>query len=273
MGDSLPGMQTHETGSYKISDLPEVAALEQRRLLALGRARDPISIALLERIGVAEGWNCLEVGGGGGSLAHWLAQRVGTSGSVLSTDLDLRFHGEPLPNLELRRHDITRDPLPPAHFDLVHARALLQHVPERERALDRMLDALRPGGWILLEDSDFTPFEQQPRPAAFAAVSDAMTQGSLRSRDWDRFVGRRLLAWLRARGLREVQAEGHVWTMRGGQDSAEWYVLAMEYAGANLVRAGALAAATVAQALREARDPDFALLSPLALACWGRKAS
>ncbi len=271
MAGEPPQSESHASGSYRIADSPEAAARETLRLQTYGRLRDPVSIGILERIGVAPGWRCLEVGGGAGSLACWLAERVGETGAVLSTDLDLRFHRTPPANLELRRHDITSDPLPAEHFDLVHARALLQHVPERERAVGRMLEALRPGGWILLEDSDFTPFEQQPRPAAFAALSDAMTQLSLRARDWDRHVGRKLLAWLRGHGLEEARAEGRVWTMRGGEDSAEWYVLAMESAGAGLARAGALPQATVAEALREARDPGFAILSPLSISAWARK--
>ena len=66
---------------------------------------------------LALGWHCLEVGGGGGSIARWLSERVGPAGRVLVTDIDTRFL-EPvnLPNLEVLRHDITRDPLPDGAF-------------------------------------------------------------------------------------------------------------------------------------------------------------
>jgi hypothetical protein len=40
------------------------------------------------------------------------------------------------------RHDIARDPLPNRAFDLIHARLVLIHVLERERALERMAEAL-----------------------------------------------------------------------------------------------------------------------------------
>lgn len=50
-------------------------------------------------------------------------------------------------------------------FDLVHARALLCHLPEREQALDRMLGAVRPGGWILVEEPDYV---------SVAIVADAL---------------------------------------------------------------------------------------------------
>ena len=43
---------------------------------------------------------------------------------------------------------------PPTELDLVHARLVLTHVPQREAALTSMIAALRSGGWILVEDAD-----------------------------------------------------------------------------------------------------------------------
>src|SRR5262249_10348811 len=79
-----------------------------------------------EAPGVGRGWRCLEVGGGAGSIAAWLCERVGSDGYVLATDLEttlletLRY-----PNLEVRRHDIVVDPLPTGQFDLIHTRWVL----------------------------------------------------------------------------------------------------------------------------------------------------
>jgi hypothetical protein len=39
--------------------------------------------AYLTTVGVAGGWRCLELGGGNGSIAEWLAARSGASGSVM----------------------------------------------------------------------------------------------------------------------------------------------------------------------------------------------
>ena len=68
----------------------------------------------LETTGISPGWRCLEVGGGSGSVAAWMAERVGPSGRVLVTDVDPRFM-ERSPrrrpaNMEVRRHDIGADP-------------------------------------------------------------------------------------------------------------------------------------------------------------------
>lgn len=263
--------ETHQSGSYKVSRDARIAAGERERLASLARLRDPYSIQVFERIGIRDGWRCLEVGGGSGTLAGWLAERVAPKGSVLSTDVDLRFHAPAQGNLEVRQHDITRDPLPQDTFDLVHARAVLQHLAAKEEALDRMIAAAKPGGWIVVEDGDFRVMEEQERPPHFAAVSDAMTRMTGQIRDWDRYFGRRLLGLFQARGLEDVVAEGHVWTMRGGSDGAEWYVKAMEYGGPGLVAGGFVSQEQAQGALREARSPDFAILSPLAVIARGRK--
>jgi ubiquinone/menaquinone biosynthesis C-methylase UbiE len=116
------------------------------RFSALGALFDPGTIRHLTELGVAEGWHCLEVGAGGGSIATWLCDRVGAAGHVVATDIDPRFlDAVGSPNLELRRHDIASDPLPEAAFDLVHARLVLVHLPERDAALRRIVRALKPG--------------------------------------------------------------------------------------------------------------------------------
>src|SRR5262245_7876226 len=77
----------------------------------------------LETTGIGPGWRCLEVGGGSGSAAAWMAERVGPSGYVLVTDLDPRLMESAarckFANMEVRRHDIGTDPLPEAAFDLI----------------------------------------------------------------------------------------------------------------------------------------------------------
>src|SRR5215207_1546091 len=84
------------------------------RWLCWRRPSTPGTVARLEKLGVREGWHCLEVGAGRSSIADWLCRRVGPQGHVLATDLDVRFveAGVPHTNLEVRRHDIRFDPLP-----------------------------------------------------------------------------------------------------------------------------------------------------------------
>ena len=81
---------------------------------------------------------------------------MGSTGRVVAVDLDPRFlDGHGRANLDVRKHDILTDPLEEAAFDLAHARAVLEHIPDRQRALERMISAVRPGGWLVLEAVDF----------------------------------------------------------------------------------------------------------------------
>lgn len=102
----------------------------RQRLRLLEAGADSSTIRHLEVLGVAPGWRCLEVGGGGGSIAEWLCQRTGPEGHVVATDFNTRFlDALDLPNLEIRQHNIATDPLEEAAFDLVHTRAVLMHIP------------------------------------------------------------------------------------------------------------------------------------------------
>jgi len=128
--------------TYVLDNASEQAA---RRFASLEACYDPVTIRQLGQVGVSPGWSCLEVGGGGGSIARWLAERVGPSGRVVVTDIDARWLDFKHPNIELREHNIATDELEWGAFDLVHERLVLIHLPERERALRRMIDALSPG--------------------------------------------------------------------------------------------------------------------------------
>src|SRR6516165_794924 len=83
---------------------------EDDRLELLEQLFDPGSREWRHR--VQPGWRCLEVGAGRGSMAAWLADRVGPTGRVVATDVDLTYLSRlEAANLEVRRHDILEDPL------------------------------------------------------------------------------------------------------------------------------------------------------------------
>src|SRR5207244_9212343 len=84
-----------------------------QRFTSLEILYDPWTIRHLEATGIGLGWQCWEVGAGGGSIAAWLAERCGPSGHVLVTDVDPRFlvEGASLaqPTIEIQCHDIVAD--------------------------------------------------------------------------------------------------------------------------------------------------------------------
>ena len=83
-------------------------------------------------------------------MAAWLAEKVGPTGHVVTTDVDLGYLRRlNLPNLEVVEHNILEDPLEPlgpGSFDLVCSRLMLFHlVGRQELAIRRMVECLRPG--------------------------------------------------------------------------------------------------------------------------------
>jgi ubiquinone/menaquinone biosynthesis C-methylase UbiE len=188
---------------------------ERERLALLQRYYDPKTIAKLICIGVAPGWNCLDVGAGAGSVAQWLAGRVGVNGSVLAIDLDTALL-EPLASrtLSVRRQDIRREELPKS-LDLVHARLVLEHIPEYEDALQRMVDALCPGGWLLLTDVDFRSIRLSEPDPAFDRVASAFVE-STQAVGCNTQLGPELPSMCEKAGLTDVAAESWQTYARGG---------------------------------------------------------
>ena len=170
----------------------------------------------MERLGIANGWHCWEVGVGGPSIPTWLAGRVGPSGRVVATDIDIRWAERTKEaNVEVLEHDVAHDEPPPGGFDLVHERLVLIHLPEREEALARMVAALRPGGWLLVEDFDSVmqpaacPDEVGPEQRLANKVRRGLRE-LLTERGADLMLGRRLPRLLRDAGLEDVAADAYL---------------------------------------------------------------
>ncbi|MFJ3642268.1 methyltransferase [Streptomyces sp. NPDC090108] len=176
---------------------------------------DPTTFRHLERLGVGAGWRCWEVGAGGTSVVTWLAKRTGPTGKVVATDIDTsRLAAAARPPVEVRTHDVGAEEPPGEGFDLVHARLVLVHVPDRDRALRSMVKALRPGGRLLIEDADpalqplLCPDEHGPEQQ----LANRLRQGFrklLADRGADLSYGRRLPRLLREAGLRQVEADAY----------------------------------------------------------------
>ncbi|HEX8994722.1 MAG TPA: methyltransferase [Ktedonobacterales bacterium] len=252
---------------------------EQRsRLDALEAWFDPGTMRHLVALGVGPGWRCLEVGAGGGSIATWLSERVGPDGSVLATDLDTRFLDaltDGRPNLVVRRHDLLADPLPADTFDLIHARFVLEHLPDRMEALHHLVPALRPGGWLCVESTDSSSWLPDPsaNPADVALFSrwTAAFQALCLQAGGDANAGRWLTGELRAAGLAHIGAEGRVYMVQGGSPEAEVWRLTASQVSERIVAAGLLSVEDMARTVELMRNPSFHWMEALVMAGWGQR--
>lgn len=224
---------------------------------------------------VTPGKRCLEVGAGSGSIATWMGERVGAEGHVLATDINIRFlDGLAAPNVEVRAHDITTDPLDRDAFDVIHTRLVLVHLPDREAVLRRLVEALRPGGWLVLEE--FESLSMKPDPASFPSETlfktlDAMW-ANMGSRGADVQFGRKLPPLLEGQGLVDVAADGYVTRFQGGTAGARLMRANFMQTRDALFATGRITEAEFEADLARLEDPDVSWPSSVMWTVRGRKA-
>ena len=248
-------------------------ANERGRLDALEGLADPGTIRHLTALGVRPGLLCLEVGGGGGSIARWLAEKVAPDGRVVVTDLNTK-HLDPLKSdvVEVRQHNIVTEELEEGVYDLVFSRLVLEHIPERLDVLAKMVRALKPGGWLFIESVDsMSVLPVSDFGYELHEKSQSVRLAEFRSGGLDTFFGRKQPGALRAAGLVDIGNEGRVWVMEAGSPGAEWLRLSMTQVRARLVGANKLTDEELDEELRNLTHPDFLGLSPTIMAAWGRK--
>lgn len=132
-----------------------------RGVIELGLRNDvyrrPLATAL-DRLGLREGWTCVDVGAGGGDVSVALADVVGRDGRIYAVDND------PLARDEVARAAAERgaqviaitqaaeELTLPEQVDLAFCRFLLLHVVDPLTALKRMVKVVRAGGWLVAQE-------------------------------------------------------------------------------------------------------------------------
>jgi SAM-dependent methyltransferase len=240
------------------------------RLAGIEATWDPGTRELLDALGVGPGWRCLEAGAGGGSIAAWLADRVGPEGSVLATDLDTT-HIDQLAGgvLEVRSHDLRRDDLPTESFDLVHERSVVSWLGE-SGALERLVGSLAPGGWLLMEDFDWAICGTADGEPVVAKAYEAIIS-LLEGVGYDRHFGRTLLQRLERSGLEDAASRGRSYVLRGGSPGTAFDRFSILAHRDALVASGALTEQELEEMIRYLDDPSKLVLTPVLYAAWGRK--
>ncbi|MCT9084646.1 class I SAM-dependent methyltransferase [Streptomyces fulvoviolaceus] len=247
------------------------------RFSLLESSYDAVSRRQIESAGLAPGWRCLEVGGGGGSLGDWLGERVGPQGEVTVTDIEPRWAEERSrpAHVRLLRHDIVRDPLPGDGYDLIHARLVLVHLPQRLEVLDRLVSALRPGGRLLLEDFDcsWTPVLAAPDEAAvalFARVQSAL-MAHLEKAGVDLVWGTRAFRAMVRAGLEDVRATTHAASWHGGGAAGIGLHRVDVEQAADGLRAEGVTDAELDRFYALSRNPEFVVNSYALVSTQGRR--
>lgn len=264
------GVQTAQAAEYVFDNVSKNAGAQYRELW---RVYEENTIRHIEQRGIDKGWSCLEVGGGGGSIASWLCARVGVRGRVLATDLDPRFLQElSYENLEVRRHDIRTEGLPKGEFNLAHARLVLIHLPDREVALRRIIDALKPSGWIVVEEFDALTFLPDPAVSPGEVnmrVRQAFVE-ALTARGVDLHCGRLLAHELKANGLVQIGVEATASLWGGKSSGTRLMRLHFEEMREAMVSSGLISPVEFDADLKRIDQEDFLMPSPMMWTAWGQ---
>jgi 2-polyprenyl-3-methyl-5-hydroxy-6-metoxy-1,4-benzoquinol methylase len=246
-------------------------AAERDRLEAHAALWDSFTFRQLEQTGIDDGWCCLEIGAGTGSVASWMVDRVGAHGHVVATDIETRWLA-PSTNLEVRHHNIVDDPVDRSGYDLIHARLVLEHLPQRRAVLTKLVDGLRPGGWLVVEDYDLRTISVTVPPSdSWSAMAGAMIS-VLDAAGVDPYFGATLHSELRSEGLIEVVAEGIVHCVPTDQLGAS-FLPVIEQLGERLLETGVVTVAQLDEVVADMRHGgrNRVAYTPILIAARGRR--
>ena len=206
---------------------------EIERLRAIEAIFDPRTQSHLEATGDWAGRLCLEVGAGAGSIAAWMASRAGPTGRVTAVDVRTRFLAPLGSSVDVVEGDIRKLDLASPGFDVSHARYVVIHNTGAPEVLDAIVGLTKPGGWILIEEPDFSVARPLAGPAALVRAFEQVCLAidrTFAAHGLDHAFGRRLPALLDERGVEIVAVDHEAPAVPGGTPIANM----MSLSGAQL---------------------------------------
>jgi SAM-dependent methyltransferase len=249
----------------------DASTLEYQRLDLMSKILDPWTREYLTALEVGRGWECLELGGGNGSIAEWLCETVGPSGNVTAIDINPAILGLiPAQNLTVEQMDVRTGELPADAYDLVTCRALLHQISEYAPAvIGQMAAALKPGGWLLIQEPDFH-LAPTTEPEVWASTWRGLIEwGRANGVDW--LIGRKLPGMVSDLGLGRPQAKTDVQNIRGRDRGALYFRMFFAEVRDRVVGSGQLDAATLDAASALLEDPNYWTQCWMMTAVWVRK--
>ena len=266
------------SGSYPITR--RTGEVERLRIQAAAMEFD--AGVMLDRIGVAPGWHCLDLGCGPGGILHLLRVRIGSGGRLVGVDADPVMLEEArswveakhLGNVELIEADAYRTGLPRDAFDLVHVRYLAGTAGLAGDLLREAIGLARPGGVVAFEEPDSDTLECHPSHPAWDRLKAAL-QAGFACVGADTRLAKRLYRLFRQAGLEDVRYRPFLVGVTSGEPMADYLPATTESVRSTLIERGIITEAdldaAVAACRRHLAEPDTVSTSFLTAQVWGRK--
>lgn len=257
---------------------------EYERLQAQARVWEHATGRLLDQVDLGVGARCLDAGCGSGETMRQLAQRVGPSGQVVGVDLDSSLGAQALEMLHGAGHhqctfepgDLAAgEPIPGAPFDLVYARLLLLHVSDPVAVLQRLWDAVAPGGHLVVHDYDISAASVLP-PLDFMQEWKRVVLGAFTGAGHDVHTGHRLPSLFARAGLEAPDGTDVAGRLEPLQTAGAMLAAVHQ----SLLPASVTMGLTTPEAAKRWQDQladdirnhgDHTLLWPLLIGAWKRK--
>jgi SAM-dependent methyltransferase len=160
--------------------------------------------------------------------------------------------------------------MPQDEFDLVHARLVLEHLSDRRQILDRLIATLRPGGWVVIEDYDWSCFGFEGESPGFSSDIAEVILGFMAEAGFERDYGRRVVGDIEAAGLTDIRGEGRARLIDSTSAGFDFFRLSFESLRGAIVDAG-LVSAEEADAASAGFAQNVRLLTPMMVAGIGRR--
>ena len=256
-------------------------AAELERLRLQARVWEPEAEAMLDRIGVASGAQCIDLGCGAMGILGPLSRRAGPPGRVVGVDSDAKqlagarelVADTGLSNVEIVERDAYRTELPGQMFDLVHVRFVFAPVGRDDELLREMLRLVRPGGVIAIQEPDASSWTCLPPHPSWDRLKGAILAAFARG-GGDFNAGRRLYTMLRTAGLEDVTVRAAVQALPGGHPYLRLPVQFAASLRGRILDAGLMSPseldAAVAECEQIAAAPDTCGLTFTVVQAWGR---
>jgi SAM-dependent methyltransferase len=189
----------------------------------------PLTRDFLARLGIKEGWKCLDAGAGPGFVTTDLRAMVGAGGEVTALELSPFYleqarkeaTAKGFTDIRFIQGKVEETPLPENEYDLVFSRWVLSFAPDPEKFLLPLVASLKPGGVIAVQDYYYEGLSLWPTGGAFDNMADVV-RAYYHAAGGDPYVTGKLPGLFQAQGVDLLEFSPH--SLAGGPQSPimEW---------------------------------------------------
>jgi SAM-dependent methyltransferase len=251
---------------------------ESARLRSQSEQLRPISVELLDRVGLKPGQSAIDLGCGPSGVLELMSEAVGPDGRVVGLDANPQLvalaAAQAPGNVEVLVGDARRTGLDPDSFDVVHARTLLANLPDPAAAVAEMVRLAVPGGWVAGHEPDVECSVLYPALPEWDRMRE-LFRAAFDGLGADLLIGRRLTELYRDAGLEEIGVHVHAVPYPAGHARRTILPDLVRSLRPVILRAGLAVEPELVRidaAVREhLADPRTFVMSELMVVAWGRK--